>query len=57
MAIGKEKRLRVKITTNLFCFFSNSEGLDLNHDHVDLRGLGDLKGHSTFAVFFQTAKV
>jgi hypothetical protein len=38
-------------------FFSNSEGFDFNPIPVDLRGLEDLKGRPTFAVFFQTAKV
>jgi transaldolase len=44
----------VRAACDLFAeIFSNSKGLDFNLDHVDLRGLGDLKGRSTFAVFFK----
>jgi hypothetical protein len=32
-------------------FFSNSEGFAFYLKHLNLRGLKDLKGHSTFAVF------
>jgi len=32
-------------------FFLNSEGFDFNPFHVDLRGLGDLKGREQIPIF------